>query len=99
MTTLKTTLGADWAPTLEQLARQAAVALVAVYVAGWWLGRLVHSANDWLAGKRPQPALLPPASIVLDVRALHNSGLGYRKIAKELQVSERQVRKILRKEK
>lgn len=103
MTTLKTTLGADWAPTLEQLARQAAIALVAVYVAGWWLGHQVHAMNDWLAGKRqPRPVLaLPPAvdPLLLDVRALRNAGLGYRRIARELQVSERRVRQLLQIEK
>lgn len=102
MTTLKSTLGADWAPTLEQLARQLAPVLVAVYAAGWWLGRQVHAANDWLAGRRrPRPVLaLPPAPaldpLVLDVRALSNAGLGRRKIARQLQISESQVRSILR---
>lgn len=40
---------ADWGPHIEAAARWAAPLLAATYVAGWWLGRQIHTANDLLA--------------------------------------------------
>lgn len=101
MTHLKNTLQADWGLPIEQAVRQLVPALVAVYAAGWWLGAQVHAMNDWLAGRR-RPVLPPapePDPLVLDVRALSNAGLGRRKIARQLQISESRVRSILRTQK
>lgn len=96
MNSLKTTMQADWGLLIEQTARRLVPVLVAVYVAGYWLGAQIHAANDWLAGKRP---VRPPETfdpLLLDVRALSNAGLGRRRIARQLGISEAQVRRLLR---
>lgn len=94
MATITATMRADWGPHLESIARQLAPLLVAAYVAGWWLGHLVHGTNDWLAGKK-RPAPAAPDALVLDVRVLRNAGLSYRRIARELAITEWKVRSIL----
>lgn len=49
-------LKSDWSPTLRNVASRLAAAAVAVYVAGFLFGAILHSANDTLAGLRPAPS-------------------------------------------
>ena len=64
MPTIRQTLTTDWGPYLESAARQVAAVLVAVYVAGHWLGSAVHRLNATLAtwaSKPHRPANPAPA--------------------------------------
>jgi hypothetical protein len=47
--TMHTAAMADWGPAIETAARRIAAVLVAVYVAGWYCGHMVHRLNDRLA--------------------------------------------------
>jgi len=70
MPTIRQTLTTDWGPSLESAARQIASVLVAVYVAGHWLGSAVHRLNAALAtwaSKPHRPA--NPASVSASVSA------------------------------
>ena len=58
---MKTVITTDWAPHIEQAARRIAPVLVAVYCAGWALGKWLHRLNDQLAGRStpaPQPMIV-----------------------------------------
>lgn len=100
---------------LEQYARTIAPAVAFVvtlvvhtYWLGYRLGRLVHSANDWLAQRwptRPQPTqnvtlaevITKTETVVLveDVHSLRAQGLTQRAIAERLGVSRTTVRRRL----
>ena len=109
MTTIKTALQSNWGQPLQRFARELAPILVATFAAGWWLGHQIHTLNDWLVGKYQPPArvlALPPAAplalpqgatfdIDSEVRQLASSGMGRRKIAKAMGISEYKVRSIL----
>ena len=51
-----TILRSDWSPALRSGAQYLAAAVVAVYVAGYLLGAMLHAANDRLAGVKPVPS-------------------------------------------
>jgi hypothetical protein len=58
---MKTVFATDWSPHIEQAARRIAPVLVAVYCAGWALGKWLHRLNDQLAGcstPPPQPSIV-----------------------------------------
>ena len=110
MPTIRQTLTTDWGPSLESAARQIAAVLVAVYVAGHWLGSAVHRLNAALAtwaSKPHQPANPAPAPVSADPVAtpgpvsikaaalLQAGGLSHREIARILQVSRSTVRRQL----
>jgi hypothetical protein len=103
MTTIKSTLRADWGPQLQRLARLLVPLVAIAYVAGWAMGRHVHTLNDWLAGRRPPaPPVLPGAardSLLDQVLTLSSAGLGRKKIACQLGITEWQVRKLTRNQK
>jgi hypothetical protein len=48
---MKTVITTDWSPHIEQAASRIAPVLVAVYCAGWALGKWLHRLNDQLAGR------------------------------------------------
>lgn len=49
-------LRSDWSPALRSAAQHLAAAVVAVYVAGYLFGAMLHTANDRLAGIKPVPS-------------------------------------------
>jgi hypothetical protein len=108
--TIRQTLSTDWGPSLKSAARQIAAVLVAVYVAGHWLGSAVHRLNAALAAwsskpHRPvNPAPAPvsadpvakPSPVSINAAALLQAGgLSHREIASILQVSRSAVRRQL----
>jgi hypothetical protein len=110
MPTIRQALTTDWGPSLESAARQIATVLVAVYVAGHWLGSAVHRLNAALsawASKPHRPANPSPAPASADPVAkpgpvsikaaalLQAGGLSQREIANILQVSRSTVRRQL----
>jgi hypothetical protein len=67
---MKTVITTDWSPHIEQAVRRIAPVLVAVYCAGWALGKWLHRLNDQLAGRstpvivqRQAAAVATPANI------------------------------------
>jgi len=55
MPTIRQAFITDWGPSLESAARKIAAVLVAVYVAGHWLGSAVHRSNAALAAWASKP--------------------------------------------
>jgi hypothetical protein len=66
---MKTVITTDWSPHIEQAARRIAPVLVAVYCAGWALGKWLHRLNDQLAGRstpviiQRQAAIATPSNV------------------------------------
>lgn len=73
---MKTILTSDWAPYIERIVRTVAAVLVAVYAAGYCLGKWLHQLNDDITAmvvrRRPAPpaAMHPLAGIATELEHL-----------------------------